>query len=215
MTQSISIHEFKTLVQKSTDTPGIVIRKDSQGHSEDAGNRQIRFVLSSESVDRDGDKISQAGWELKNYLNNPVVLWQHDASSLPIGKCVDISVVNGKLVGTVEFVPADVPVIGAKAEAVYQLVKQGFLSATSVGFAAYEYDVSDDDTRGSKYMPGLDFTRMELREFSIVTIPANPDALVQAPISNDQPKCADIIDHTKAKSALAYRQRKLILATLR
>jgi phage head maturation protease len=50
----------------------------------------------------------------------------------------------------------------------------GYLKATSVGFMPLKYTFSKDPAR--EY--GIDFLEQELLEFSIVTIPANPDALI-------------------------------------
>ncbi len=47
-------------------------------------------------------------------------------------------------------------------------------TSTSVGFAPLKYAFTDDPQR--RY--GIDFLEQELLEFSIVTIPANPDALL-------------------------------------
>jgi len=40
----------------------------------DTTNREITFTISTSGVDRDGDILDQAGWELGNYIKNPVVL---------------------------------------------------------------------------------------------------------------------------------------------
>ena len=78
------------------------------------------------------------------------------------------------------FVPADVPVFGPKAEGIKQLCRSGFLFATSVGFRPLEWDFTEDEARGADdWFPGIDFHRHELMEFSIVSIPANPEALIE------------------------------------
>ena len=40
----------------------------------------MEFVLSDESVDRMGDIISAAGWDLKNFQKNPIALFGHTSS---------------------------------------------------------------------------------------------------------------------------------------
>ena len=55
----------------------------------------------------------------------------------------------------------------------------GFLSATSVGFRQLTWDFTEDEERGADdWWPGIVFHTQELVEFSIVTVPANPEALI-------------------------------------
>lgn len=130
-------------------------------------SRSVRFTISTSSPDRDNDTVAASGWKLENYKKNPVVLWAHDYSQLPVGKATTIMVDGQKLVADMEF--ASHPF----AETVMQMVKGGFLRATSVGFAPHLYKFNE--TRG-----GLDFEEQELLEFSIVPVPANPEALIEA-----------------------------------
>lgn len=130
-------------------------------------DRRVRFCISTNDVDRDNDTIDQSGWDLSNYMRSPVVLWAHSHHDLPIAKCVMLGVENGKLMATAEFATH------AFAETVYQLVKGGFLSATSVGFRTLEYVRNEQRN-------GIDFKRMELLEFSVVPVPANQHALIAA-----------------------------------
>lgn len=127
------------------------------------------FVISDESVDRQGEIIKQDGWDFKNYLNNPVVLFGHDSYDLPIGKTIDIKVEDGKTLATIEFAAA----IYDKAATVFNMVKAGILNTVSVGFINKEYlDGEDYDN----YV----LTKNELLEISIVPVPANPNAIVLA-----------------------------------
>src|SRR5215218_5839298 len=97
------------------------------------GARVVRFTISTGAVDRDGDTIDPRGWRLEHYQRNPVVLWQHDHKVPAIARMVRIAVEGNPpaLVADAEFAPAD---IHPFAEQVFQLVKAGFLTATSVGF---------------------------------------------------------------------------------
>jgi HK97 family phage prohead protease len=139
----------------------------------DPETRSVDFVISTASVDRMGDTIAVDGWKLDNYRKNPVVLWAHDASELPIAKASNVRIEDGKLKARAEFVPKE---ISGKANAVFELIRGGFLSATSVGFAAIEYAFTEAPDR--KY--GIDFIEQELLEFSVVPIPANAESLLEA-----------------------------------
>lgn len=137
--------------------------------------RTVSFVFSDESVDRYGDIIYARGWELDNFNANPIALFGHDAGSVEnvIGRAKNVRVHGTKLLGDIEFMGADA---NPNAEAVYQMVKGGFLKTVSVGFAPIEWSQAQDESRPG----GVDFKKSELLEISVVPIPANPNALVQA-----------------------------------
>ena len=145
----------------------------------------MRFTITTEDVDREGDVIEADGWQLNHYLKNPVVLWGHDSSEPPIARSVRLYREGNALKSEVEFVPADVPVYGPRAEGIRQLCAGGFLFATSVGFRPLDYSESKDKDRddGGWFAP-MDFHKSELMEFSIVSIPANPFALIEGPLPN-------------------------------
>jgi HK97 family phage prohead protease len=134
--------------------------------SNDPTSRARTFIISTASPDRDDDTIAASGWHLDNYRRNPVVLWAHDYDSLPIGKCTDIKVLNGQLVATALFADHEL------ASTVLSLIDGGFLNATSVGFRP----IATKPLASG----GTAFTEQELLEFSVVPVPANPEALIVA-----------------------------------
>lgn len=94
---------------------------------------------------------------------------------------MSIGVEDGKLKAVVQFMPASVPIFGPKAEGIYQMCLGGYLNATSVGFKPVEWSISrDPERKGDDMEPGADFERAELVEFSIVSVPCNPEALIEA-----------------------------------
>jgi phage head maturation protease len=137
--------------------------------------RSLSFTISTNKVDRSLDSINPDGWDLEAYKKNPVVLWAHDSTMVPPAKAVDIGVVDGRLRAKTVFVPKDNPAVGAFAEGIFQLYKGGFLNATSVGFLPIEMNYSDEPSRKG----GLNFTKQELMEFSLVPVPANSEALLE------------------------------------
>ena len=140
-------------------------------------SRQIKFLISTGSVDRDGDTINPKGWQLDHYKRSPVVLWSHDYTQMPIAKAVAVEASDNGLAATAEFPPK-----GAYpfADTVYDMLKGGFLSATSVGFRPVEYETAKDRQHGNNFL------KQELLEFSVVPVPANPEALMQRGISSEQ-----------------------------
>lgn len=138
----------------------------------DGDSRTLTFTISTASVDRMGDTIALDGWKLENYRKNPVVLWAHDASLLPVAKSNQVFTEGTKLKSVAEFTP---PGMAKFNDTVFEMYKLGFLSATSVGFAPLKYAFTDDPQR--RY--GIDFLEQELLEFSAVPVPANGEALIE------------------------------------
>ena len=132
--------------------------------------RTIDFTISTGSVDRDRDVIEPEGWKLAAFKRNNVVMWAHDYSLPPIARATHIRVEDNKLKATADFVPAEILPF---AETVYQLLKGGYLHAASVGFKPIKHVFNAE--RG-----GVDFQEQELLEFSIVPVPANAEALMNA-----------------------------------
>lgn len=184
--QMVSATRFKQLNRnRKTTGSSVALRKQiiAQAEPVNGADRCLRFTISTGVVDREKDTIAVGGWDLSNFIRNPVALWGHDASMLPIGRCIDVAVEGDALKATVQFIPADTPERGQFAEAVYRLAQTGFIAATSVGFRPTKWAYTSDPERGADdWFPGIDFQEQELVELSIVTVPANPEALLDEPL---------------------------------
>ena len=137
------------------------------------GARQYEFTASTADMDRDGEVIDVEGWDLKNFKKNPVIMYAHNYNDLPIGKATHIGVHNGKLKNTVEFPPEGTYEF---ADIVERLVNTGYLKTESVGFIPRKWEDGD----GEKNSPRRTYTKQELLEISIVPIPSNPNAFIDA-----------------------------------
>ena len=137
---------------------------------EDEEAREIDFTISSESEDSYRDIVKADGWDLERYLKNPVVLWAHMSRELPVGNASNVRADGASLKATAKFATRDTYEF---ADDVFKMLKAGFLKATSVGFIPQEW--SWDEQRG-----GYNFIKSELFEFSVVPVPANPDALMNS-----------------------------------
>jgi HK97 family phage prohead protease len=169
----LSEEQFREAAKDGTVDGTQTLRKAFIAEVKAMDDRALDFVISSAAVDRMGDTIAVDGWDLGNYRKNPVVLWAHDASQMPVAKASNIRIEDGKLKARAEFMPAE---ISAFAESVFRALKGGFLSAVSVGFAPVKYAFSDEPGRSF----GIDFLQQELLEFSVCPVPANPEALIEA-----------------------------------
>jgi HK97 family phage prohead protease len=140
------------------------------------GERTLDVVASDETVDRYGDVITAEGWQLEAFRKNPVALFSHDYAA-PIGTVEPVAVTGKQLLGRIRFAAAGV---SARIDELWRLVQAGILRAVSVGFQVAsedDYEAMFDD---SGRVTGFRFLRQELLELSLVTVPANPNALAIA-----------------------------------
>lgn len=175
----LSVDEFRARHRLGIDgLPGVKdagIFRVSIGKpkAHDEARRSYRFCFSDSGEDRMKDTIDAKGWRLGNFLRAPTALFAHDSMSPPIGKATNVLVEGERLMGDIEFAP---PEIYAFADTIYKLVGGGYLNAVSVGFMPIDYKWSDDEDREW----GIDFQAQELLEISVVPVPANPRALIEA-----------------------------------
>jgi len=172
----IGLEEFKTRARDG-NAAGLAIRKQYTAEikaEDEPEERVLHVVISTGALDRDNDTIAPKGWDLKDYKKNPVVLWAHDYWNPPIAKTRKVWVENDQLKAIAEFTAEDVYPFGYM---IYRMCKEKFLNAASVGFRPKEYKVrTDEDEHGY----GWDFLKQILLEYSIVPVPSNPEALIEA-----------------------------------
>lgn len=130
--------------------------------------RVLRFIGSDETLDRASDVMTLDGWELDNYIKNPVFLFGHDYSQPPIGKAIGVSITEKGLEFDIEFADKETYPF---ADTIHRLFKGGFMKAVSVGFIPKE---SHYDPKANKNY----ITKKELLELSAVSVPANPNAVL-------------------------------------
>ncbi len=129
------------------------------------GDGEFEGIVATNSVDRQGETLDLNGLDTTAYMqSNPVVLYGHDYSSLPIGKALSLTkTADGKLVSKFQLAVAENPV----AATVAKLIKGGFLNTLSIGFVPHE-------------VKGDTYTKSEMVEYSVVPVPANAQAVMTA-----------------------------------
>ena len=157
------------------------------------------FIASTSAEDRYGDIISQS-WNLENYRKNPVVLFNHNAAELPVGRG-SVEVVDGSLMIDIVFDKED-----PRAAEIGRKVKAGFLNAVSVGFnpiEAIERSALPDGhyAKGDK---GTFFKSAELLEVSVVTIPANQEAVAAKEFDQAWEKADVMITTVQAEMLFSF-----------
>ena len=133
----------------------------------------LSFIASTAAPDRYGDIIEQSGWQLASYRKNPVILFNHNPQEMPIGKGA-VEVVDNALMIDIEFDMDD-----ERAAKIARKAEKGYLNAVSVGFNPVESVPRAElpDGHFAKGVSGTYFSKAELLEVSIVTIPANSEAV--------------------------------------
>lgn len=123
------------------------------------------FVASTEDKNRKNLILRQDGWSLTGFRQNPIALWNHDQGT-PIGTWENLQIKAGQMTarlklaarGTSEFI-----------DTLWSLIEQKIVKAASVGFMPLDYDIQKDGS--------ILIKKMELREISLVSVPADAGAL--------------------------------------
>lgn len=134
------------------------------------------FVLTSEIVDRDGDVVVVNEMNIDNYKKNPVVFFEHDTRQHAIGKAYNIKKLKGKVTADVWLHELDEP-----SQQVKRYLDAGVYNSGSIGFRVYgstKRRVGLNEQ--SPYETVNELKPTELYEFSVVKIPANPEAIRKA-----------------------------------
>ena len=140
-------------------------------------SRSLVIVGSDETKDRDGDIIMVNGWKMENFLKNPVFLYAHNHSGVPIGSAT--KVIRRKNPARLEF-HEKFPTEGVYpfADMILSLFKEKVLNASSVGFLPQKWEeLAKDEQDDNRFYPGRRFVSQELLELSACAVPSNPAAL--------------------------------------
>ena len=123
----------------------------------------IEGYASTTDIDRQGDVVPVSVWEkgIQNYLKNPVILAYHDHSE-PVGRMVEHKIDSKGL-----WIKAR---ISAAANEVFNLVKDGVLTAFSIGFRIVD---AEYNSAAELFV----VKELELHEISVVSVPANQNTL--------------------------------------
>ena len=135
------------------------------------GANRRAVTIAANNRARATPELELGGLQFDNYRRNPVVMWAHDAvgrspsGGLPIGRTLSIGrATDGGIVAEFEFLDDD-----PFAQRIRNAWDKGFLQAASISWLPLE---SRPAANG-----GLRDIRSELLEWSIVSVPADPDAL--------------------------------------
>lgn len=156
---------------------------------------EVEFIVSTNDWDAHGERINVEGINIKDFNKNPVVLYGHDSFNLPVAKATKVWKENGKLMARAKFyLKDDFP------RKIYNYIVDGFLSAVSIGGMVEEW--GDD---------GRTINKLTMKEFSVVSIPANQNALVTAKsFDNSQVTELKALGNSYARKLLAQDNNELL-----
>lgn len=157
--------------------------EDGEGTDFEAG--RVAAVISSGDVARDQAIIEPKGWDFRNFMRNPVVLYMHDdgfsnfgagnASGMPIGRSSKPTVDDEGLTSAIASFDMEDDV----AVRVLGKIQRGFINATSVRWIPLEHRIEKRKRAdGAGEQSVIVFTRSEMIEWSFVVVPADPAAVI-------------------------------------
>lgn len=142
-----------------------VIMNIDQSTVKDLGDGAFSATVTTSDVDRMGESIDTQGITTDTYMANPVVLYGHDYQGLPIGKTTKLQQFKNKMSASFQLAVKEYPF----AQTVADMIKGGYLNAVSIGGVVKAWNGDYTEIQA-----------MEMVEFSVVPVPANPNALITA-----------------------------------
>lgn len=147
--------------------------------------RTITAWASKGTLDRDTEIIRGKGWDTEDFQRHPVILVNHKRHELWVGKALWTKKSKEGLLFKAQFATTEA------AQEAFQLIKDTDMAAFSVGFEVKEFKdmtVSELEDFEKELLPkGIKstdrvrvYTKVKLLEISMVSLPANPTALLLA-----------------------------------
>jgi hypothetical protein len=137
-------------------------------------DRTLMLIGTDETRDREGDIITYTGWKFENFYKNPVFLWAHDYSSVPLAR-VERIYKRPKQKRYDFLMKFPTQGINPFADLILNLYYERIINASSVGFIPTKKEKIDEDN--DQYWGNNRFLEKELLELSGCPVPCNPNAV--------------------------------------
>lgn len=150
------------------------------------GDRADVSWITTEAVDRAGEVISARGMDDSQFALNPLVTLNHDYSLPPVGRSVWRRRVDHGIKARTHYPPrpAGWPLTqGWPSDQVFALIQAGLLVGKSIGFLPLQTHIPDEKEVRRRGWPDhvrLVIDRWLLLEYACVSLPANPETLVES-----------------------------------
>ena len=135
---------------------------------------KISGMASVDTMDRDFDIVEATAFDedIQNFLNNPLLLWNH-STDMPVGRVEEVEqVTDGSLKG-LRFVAL------VTDEQMKRWISDKLINSVSIGFRIKDREFKEPEHApdGTMVAPGvMIIKRLELMEISLVTLPAQASA---------------------------------------
>ena len=170
-----NILKMKFKLIKDKEFFQIVCDKKSVKEITDGENKayEIEWYASTKDKDRMNDIVEPTAFEntLKQYMTNPIVLLQHDMDK-PIWNVTEASIDDKGL-----FIKAK---ITEDTDGVFSKLKNWVLRTFSIWYRVKDYETMENEDAEWNYIFTNVIKELELFEISLVSVPANPFALVKS-----------------------------------
>ena len=165
-------------IQVAIDNKDFVL-KSYPRKAVETDKHQIGFVITRDSVDRDGERILPKAFEkdFDYFLDNPVVLYNHNMREPAVGQMVNHKITDEEIKMWVQFAYDENPT----AAMLWKLYSADppYMRMTSPGFITLE--ATDDQKMKLPGQKNMTYTRVEMIELSFVNIGANRHATSMIP----------------------------------
>lgn len=159
------------------------VGKDAAEFQVEDGAREFVSYITTDTRDRDNEIVDPSGMDFRQFMKNPVILWGHNYTEPAIGRALWCKrwtenkrprgiIAKGKVASGVQ-----------KAEEIFRLMQQKILNTVSAGFISLEgHQPTDDEIKNDRNLKGTRWKhdKSVLLEYSIVNVPSNPDATIDA-----------------------------------
>lgn len=163
-----------------------------------------RLRITDESINSYGFWVLTSGGDLTGFVQNPVLLYDHDRQR-PIGILKDIIVAtNGEITGVPEFDEED-----KFAASISRKYQKGHLRAASMGFTVLEWSEAPTFIKPGQARPTV--TKWTLKEVSITTVPSNRNAVQLYDLDGNAIQLSDTGDDAVPLLTLTSKPKQLTM----
>lgn len=185
----ISVDEYVKDRKMSANDDGVVFKAASAPRSYDPDKRSCMLTMSIQELDRDMDIVVTRGIDLDNFEKNPIALMNHNPNMV-LGTWEGVSKKPKRLEGTVALAAEGT---APHVDMMAGMLGQGIIRAASIGFMPRT--LKRREMENGEFVRGYIIEECELYECSIVSVPANPQALAKM-VSEGNAMAKELIEHT-------------------
>ena len=159
-------------------------------------------LITNATTDHVNESVKPPGVDTSLFAKNAPVLDSHDSSKPPVASSSRPFMSGDNLLAIARFPK---PGVSANSDQIAAAVRARLTRGVSIGFIPLKWSFSKDPSRPM----GVDFNEIKLIEFSMVSVPCNPDCYVLGSVASSQsaPSDAKMADLRREARALAAKVR--------